>query len=418
MTSAAPAVQVVTETEIVLRDGSTVHVRPATTDDIPRLRAFLAALSDESRWFRFFSAGVNLDAAARRAADPDEGSLCRARGAEGTVVGHGTYFALRPAGRRSPSRWPTPGTGHGIATVLIAHLAHAASVAGVDTFTATVLSENRRMLRVFHDSGFPVSSRREEGEIALEFPTSLSHDARGRFEERQRAADVAAVAHVLRPSSVAVIGASGERGSIGGEVARNLRAAGFPGSLSSPAAERWPAADRRLDRRRRGRSRARCDRGGRRTRSSPSPDAARRKGVRALVVLTASGPRPVVAWLQDELLAVCRSAGMRMVGPDSLGVANLCAETALDATFAPVAPPPGNVGFAGQSGGFGIAAIDAAAARGIGFSSFVAMGDKADLSATTSSSTGSRTPTPAVVLLYLIRVREPAPVRSDRAADH
>ena len=68
------------------------------------------------------------------------------------------------------------------------------------------------MLGVFHDSGFPVSAHRSEGEVELEFPTSLSREARRRFEARQRDADVAAVAHVLRPASVAVIGASERRG--------------------------------------------------------------------------------------------------------------------------------------------------------------------------------------------------------------
>ena len=59
MTSVAPAAPVVAETDIVLRDGSTVHVRPATTEDVPRLRAFLGSLSDQSRWFRFFSGGAS-----------------------------------------------------------------------------------------------------------------------------------------------------------------------------------------------------------------------------------------------------------------------------------------------------------------------------------------------------------------------
>ena len=123
MTSAAPAVQVVTETDIVLRDGSTVHVRPSTTEDVPRLRAFLASLSDESRWFRFFSAGVDLDAAARSAAAPDDGlALIVLR--DGAVVGHGTYICGAAGGRRSPSRWRTPGTATGSPPCAAAHLAH------------------------------------------------------------------------------------------------------------------------------------------------------------------------------------------------------------------------------------------------------------------------------------------------------
>ena len=216
----------------MLRDGSTMHVRTSTVEDVPRLRAFLDALSDESRWFRFFSAGVNLDAAARSAAAPDEGlSLIALRGSEGTVVAHGTYVCDAPGRAEVAFAVADAWHGHGIATVLLAHLAHAASTAGVETFTATVLSVNHRMLGVFHESGFLISARRCEDEIQIEFPTSLSRDARRRFEERQREADVAAVEHVLRPSSVAVIGASRRLGTVGGEVVRNLIAAGFSGSL-------------------------------------------------------------------------------------------------------------------------------------------------------------------------------------------
>src|SRR6478672_241315 len=232
MTSSALSAGVAAETDVVLRDGSTVHVRPSTVEDVPRLRAFLAALSEESRWFRFFSAGVNLKAAAASAADPGDGlSLLALRGSEGTVIAHGTYICEAPGRAEVAFAVADAWHGHGIATVLLAHLAHAASTAGVETFTATVLSGNHRMLGVFHESGFLISARRSGDAIEIEFPTSLSRDARRRFEERQREADVAAVAHVLRPSSVAVIGASRRRGTVGGEVVRNLIAAGFAGSL-------------------------------------------------------------------------------------------------------------------------------------------------------------------------------------------
>ena len=127
------------------------------------------------------------------------------------------------------------------------------------------------------------------------------------------------------------------------------------------------------------------------------------KGVRALVVLTAGfaevGPEGRAR--QDELLAVCRAAGMRMVGPNCLGVANLHHQSALNATFAPGTPIPGSVAFASQSGAFGIAAIDEAAARGIGLSSFVSMGDKADLSGNDFLEYWEQDPDTSVLLLYL-----------------
>ena len=207
------------------------------------------------------------------------------------MAGHGTYIREGPGRAEVAFAVADAWHGHGIATVLLAHLAAAAAEEGIETFTATVLSENRRMLGVFHDSGFPVVARRAEGEIEIELPTSLSPAARQRFEERQRTADVAAVAHVLRPSSVAVIG--GRRG-------QGLR--GALHRVEDPAALAV----------RRGRRRARGDRRRRPTRSSTPRAACAAKGVRALVVLTAGSSRT-----SDELLAVCRSAGMRLVGPDS-----------------------------------------------------------------------------------------------------
>ncbi|MEO8690206.1 MAG: GNAT family N-acetyltransferase [Solirubrobacteraceae bacterium] len=404
MASAAPSVQVVAETDIVLRDGSTMHVRPSTIEDVARLRAFLESLSERSRWFRFFSAGINLDAAARSAAAPDDGlALIALRGT--TVVGHGTY--MREPDRRAEVAFAVADAwhGHGIATVLLAHLAHAASAAGIETFTATVLSGNHRMLGVFHESGFLVSARRSEGAIEIEFPTSLSRAARRRFEERQREADVACVGHVLRPTSVAVIGASWQPGTVGGEVVRNLLAAGFSGPLHlvngrGGEVAGQPTIPTIAD------IEGEVELAVIALPASAVLVAARAcaaKGVRALVVLTAGFAEvgPAGRARQDELLAVCRGAGIRMVGPDCLGVASPRPEIALNATVAPDAPTPGDIGFATQSGGFGIAAIHAAAARGIGFSSFVSMGNKADLSVNDFLEYWEQDPDTAVMLLYL-----------------
>jgi acetyl coenzyme A synthetase (ADP forming)-like protein len=403
VTDAPPAVAV-PEADIVLRDGSTLHVRPATPEDEPRLREFLASLSEQSRWFRYFSAGVNLDRAARSAATPDGLSLLAVRGPEGTVVGHGTYVGT---GRVAEIAFAVADAwqGHGIATVLLAHLAHAASSAGVETFRAVVLPENRRMLEVFRDSGFAATMLRVDDCMEIEFPTSLSREAQERFEARQRAADVAAVAHVLRPASVAVIGASRRPGSVGNAVVRNLLAAGYSGPLHLVNARGANVAGRQTVR-----SIGDVDEDVElaivAVPAAAVVETARQcaaKGVRALVVLTA-GFAEVGAEgraRQDELLRVCRTAGMRMVGPNCLGVANLHHQNAFNATFAPGEPTPGGVAFASQSGAFGIAAIDEAAARGIGLSSFVSMGDKADLSGNDFLEYWEQDPDTAVLLLYL-----------------
>jgi acetyl coenzyme A synthetase (ADP forming)-like protein len=406
MIAAPPPARAPCEADIVLRDGSTVHVRPTTPADEPHLRAFLASLSDQSRWFRFFSAGVNLDWAAHSAADPGDGvSLLALRGPEGAVIGHGTYLVGPPGRAEVAFAIADAWHGHGIATVLLAHLAQSASSEGIETFTASVLPSNHRMLQVFHDSGFLVSTRQSEGAIEIEFPTSLSRDARHRFEERQRAADVAAVAHVLRPASVAVIGASRRLGTVGGEVVRNLLAGSYSGPLHLVNARGGEVAGRPAVR-----SIAEVE-GDVELAIIAVPAAAvietaracATKGVRALVVLTAGFAEvgPDGRARQDELLAVCRGAGMRMVGPNCLGVANLHHQTTLNATFAPGTPTPGSVAFASQSGGFGIAAIDEAAARGIGLSSFVSMGDKADLSGNDFLEYWEQDPDTSVLLVYL-----------------
>ena len=124
---------------------------------------------------------------------------------------------------------------------------------------------------------------------------------------------------------------------------------------------------------------------------------ARRGDVRALVVLLAGGGQIDVA----ALLATCRAAGMRLIGPSCLGVVNTDPEVSLDTTFAPARPVRGRVAFASQSGAFGIAALDLAAQRGIGLSSFVSMGAKADLSGNDLLRYWEADAATDVVLLYL-----------------
>jgi acetyl coenzyme A synthetase (ADP forming)-like protein len=371
--------------DVALRDGSTVRVRHTRAEDRAPVREFLAGLSEESRWLRFFGAGVNLDDAAAVAVDDVRSfSLVAVTGADGRVIGHGIYVPEAPDAAEVAFAVADDWHAHGIATLLLAHLAEAAAAVGIDTFTAVVLPSNHRMIGVFRDSGYPVKVRSGPDEIEVSFPTSLTSEGRRRFEERERIAAVAAVEHVLRPASVAVVGASRRRGTVGGEVLHNLVAGGFTGPLwvVNPHADEIEGV------------RAVPTVG-----DLPEPvemaviavpaaavvdaaSACAELGVRALVILSAGfaevGDEGVAR--QRELMRVCREAGMRVVGPNSLGVVSTDPAISMNATFAPGAPPPGQVAFASQSGAFGIAAIDLAAERSIGLSAFVSAGDKADLS--------------------------------------
>jgi acetate---CoA ligase (ADP-forming) len=373
------------ESDIALRDGSTVHVRPVCPEDVVRIECFLSELSDEARSFRFFSAATDLDQMARLFTDTCGGtSLLAVTSDDGHVVGHGQYFPDGTGSAEVAFAVANHWQGRGIATLLLAQLAEAAAAEHVHQFTAVVLTSNRKMLGAFRDSGFPVEVSTRPGELKVTFPTTLTEDGRRRFEERERTAAVAAVGHVLQPRSVAIVGASRRPGSIGAAVMANLIAGGFVGPIypinphasmieglpAYPSLSEIPAAPELA------------------VVGVPAAqvvDVARdcaAAGVGALVVLSAGFSEVGEAGeqRQRELVAVCRAAGMRLVGPNCLGVINTDAGVSLNASFAPGAPPPGRVGFASQSGAFGIAALDLARTHGIGLSSFVSAGDKADLS--------------------------------------
>jgi acyl-CoA synthetase (NDP forming)/GNAT superfamily N-acetyltransferase len=387
--------------DVVLRDGSTARVRQAGPDDVPAVRDFLARLEPEARWFRFFSAGINLERAAHDAVAPLGGrALLVLTGEDERVVGHAIYAATEPGEAEVAFAIDGAWQGRGLATTLLAHLADAAADDGVTVFSAITLAGNHRMIGVFRDSGFPVEVKAAPGELHIRFPTSLTPEGRHRFEARERDAAVAAVAHVLRPSSVLLVADSAERGTAGGEALRNLAESGFAGGMhavlgagDAPAgvltARRIADVPRKVEL----------------AVLALAPDGvlaaarecARRGDVRALVVLLDDGGRVDTG----RLLATCRAAGIRLVGPHCLGVVNNDPASSLNATFAPARAAPGRVAFALQSGAFGIAALDLAAQRGVGLSSFVSMGAKADLSGNDLLQFWEADAGTDVVLLYL-----------------
>lgn len=372
-------------TDVVLSDGSTVEVRPVRAEDCAELVAFLRSLSERSRWMRFMSGAPDIERAAQWAAEVDyRNRYGLVAVAGGAVVAHGAY--QRTDGDRAEVAFAVADAwqGRGLATILLGHLAEAASSNGVSLFEAEVLAANHRMLEVFRDSGFPLETRVRPGTICVEFPTSFSPEAAERFERREQAAAEAAVRRFFFPGSVAVIGASRTRGTIGGETFRNLLVTGFSGPVFpvNPKAEVVQSV-----------------------RAYPSvadvpgqvdlavivvPAAAvidvagecGRKGVRGLVVISAgfSETGEEGRARQSELLEVCARSGMRLIGPNCMGILNTAEDVRLNATFAPIWPPHGRVGFLSQSGALGLAVIDYANELGLGLSSFVSVGNKADIS--------------------------------------
>ena len=381
-------------------------MRPADAEALTR---FLEALSPQASWFRFLG-GVDAGRAARRLVEHGIGLLATA-GAQGEIVAHACCVPDAPGQAEVAFAVAEAWEGRGIATLLLVELAELADAAGIATLTAVVHPGNHRMLNVFRDSGFPLELTSEPGELHVRMPARLGPDVVERFEARDRVAAVAAVRHVLEPASIAVVGASRDPGSVGGAVLRNLLAAPFAGAtypinlhaaevagckaFASLADVPGPVelaviavpADAVLDVAR----------------------ACAARAVRALVVLSAGFGEagPDGRRRQDELLGICRDAGMRLVGPNCLGVLNTDPAVRLDATFAPGRPAPGRIAYASQSGAYGIAALGLAARRGLGLSSFVSLGDKADLSGNDFLRYWEQDEHTDIVLLYLESLGNP-----------
>ena len=406
--SAPPAYPAELEADVALRDGSIAHIRPIRAEDEPRLLAFLRELSNDDRRMRFFSLGNDLSGTAHAEADVDyvhSLGLLATVGSPERIVGHALYA---PSGeRRAEVAFAIAAEyqGRGLATILLGQLADAAAANGIDTFEAVVLTENRRMLDVFRESGFPVKTRYEWHNVEATFPTSLTPQALARFEQREELAAASALRRVLCPRSVAVIGASDKPAAVGFAVLRNLRAAAVSQSICpiNPSATTIQslASFASLD-------------------DIPGPvdlaiiavpskhvlavaEQCGRKGVHALIVLTAGFAEvgPEGQERQSELLRICRSYGMRLIGPNCIGAINTDPAAPLNATFGPLMPPPGRIGMATQSGALGLAAIDFTAARGLGFSSLVSMGNKADISGNDLLGYWHSDPRTDVILLYL-----------------
>jgi acetyl coenzyme A synthetase (ADP forming)-like protein len=394
--------------DVVLRDGSTVRIRVMRPEDEAGLCTLLTELSEESRWLRFYCLqnSASLAAEAHREANLDQAfGLIAYSGDKERVVGHAFYIAIDEERAEVAFTIANDFQSRGLGTILLGQLAEVAAANGIKVFEAEVVAANHPMLRVFRGSGFPVEVNAFAGQLQVVFPTSFSTEARQLFERRESIAAVNALKLFFEPRAVAVIGASRTRGTIGGEILHNLLSYGFKGAIYpvNPTAtsienvQSYPSVA-----------------------DVPGPvdlavivvpaakvvDVANqcaRKGVRALVVISAGFSETGTEGKarQAELVKVCRSAGMRLIGPNCMGIANTNPTVLLDATFAPGIPPRGRVGFSSQSGALGLAIMEFANSLGLGLSTFVSVGNKADISGNDLLRYWESDDETDVILLYL-----------------
>jgi acetyl coenzyme A synthetase (ADP forming)-like protein len=396
------------EDDVILRDGRTVRLRPASEADRPLVEDYLIGLSDETRRLRFWTPSIDVTGIAESAVReeyPDHLTVLALMGGDGRVVGGAQYVRENATRAELSVSVADDLQGVGLGSHLVGRIVDEAYRAGIERLDAEILPENHRMIEVFRESGYPSSIRSKPGSVEVEIMTTPTEEASARFEEREAHASANSVRSILEPHAVAVIGASRDPASIGGRLLRNLLTYPFrgavypvnPSAASVQGVRAYPTIEDVPDP---------VDVAFVAVKAALVPDIAEacgRKGVRGLVVISAgfsetSGEGPA---RQAELVETCRRWGMRLVGPNCMGVVNTDDEVGLNGTFASIAPQPGSVGFLSQSGAVGIAVMQETARRGIGLSSFVSVGNKADISGNDLLTYWSEDPRTAVVLLYL-----------------
>ncbi|MEP6910264.1 MAG: GNAT family N-acetyltransferase [Actinomycetota bacterium] len=395
--------------DVILRDGGTLRLRPPLAADGDALVAFLSDLSVQSLYFRFHGAPELGRRLVEPFLDPDWfeggaliGTLVNGEGEQ--IVALASYSRLRdPAVAEAAFTVADAHQRRGIGIRLLEQLAERGAAVGIERFVAEVMPENRAMLGVFESAGFSVSRELDRGTIEVAFPIARTEEYLTHVDERDHLGVVASLRPFFAPTSVAIVGASSRPESIGGRLFRNVLEAEFTGAAypinrsGEPVSgvrayksfEELPeVADLAVI----------CLPGAHVLESAEEALAA---GVRAICVISAgfaeTGSEGNAR--QEQLLALVRAHGGRLIGPNCLGIA--VAGPRLNATFGPRALPPGSIGFSSQSGALGLALLEKAAERNLGLSAFISIGNKADVSSNDLLEYWEDDPETKLVLLYL-----------------
>jgi acyl-CoA synthetase (NDP forming)/L-amino acid N-acyltransferase YncA len=402
--------------DAVLADGGLIHIRTVAASDVAGLRALYASASERHTHLRFNLRRLTAEgylAMLLAPSDSDRHAVLAC--ADGSVVGVAAFERL--AGTQS-TEWAAvslyvaeDSQGEGIGTLLLEHLASLARRAGIRRFVADIPHTDDSMIAFVRDSGLETTATLDDEVLRVVVDLQPGQRMVAAIAERERAADAASLSPLLEPRSIAVVGASDRDGSVGHQVLCNILEGGFTGtvqavnphhnsvlgvpSVPSPAdlAEAPDLAVIAVP-------------------AGEVPDVVRacgERGARSVLLLgsgfgeTGNAGRE----LQDEVLAIARDYGMRLVGPNCVGVLNTDPDVRLDATFAVLPMQPGQLGLLSQSGAFGIAFLVAAARCGLGVSQFVSVGSKADVSGNDMLLCWEDDPRTQVIGMYLESLGDP-----------
>ena len=375
---------------LILRDGSTAFIRLSEPGDRDTLREFFHRLSPVSKRRRFFSGADPAEALLARQCDSSDPrsqlTLIVNRIVEGAsrIIATGSYVARDDTTAEVAFAVDDEFQGKGLGGLLLERLALFAARHGFVRFWALTRVENRLMLETFRQSGFPLHSKVEDECVEIDFTVAPSEDSVSRSEMRDRVFTTASLRPFFRPRSIAFIGASRDTSSMGRRILDALSAGGFHGPIYAvnpntsrvgslatyPSARQIPQGtdlaivaiprDEVLT----------------------AVDDCAAAGIRALVVITAGFAEADEDGraLQEKLLERVRGHGMRLVGPNSMGLLNTDPDVRLNASLFHSLPPHGGVAMSSPSGALGLAMLALARHRQLGVSTFINTGNKADVS--------------------------------------
>jgi acetyltransferase len=400
-------------TSVALKDGSSLHLRPIQMSDEEKLLALFNRLSKHTIYLRFHHVLNHMSREeARRFCTVDYYNTFALVGTLGEdvderIIAVGRY-AKQPGAERAQIAFEVEDKyqGLGIGSHLLDQLAYIAREKGIISFEAEVLAENQDMMNVLINSGFTMHRQMQGTTYVGIMDLSPTAIVEQKTVEREKFASIASLRAFLNPKSVAVIGASRRPNTIGNFVFRNLIQQDFKGVVYpvNPNAEviaaikAYPSVldipgDIDLA-----------------TIIVPAEkvqqivEECAHKGAKGVVVFSSGFSDtgdPEGMERQDKLLKTIRSYGMRMLGPNCMGMVNTNPDINLNATFSPVFPPHGNIAFATQSGVLGSAILMYANSLNIGLSTFVSIGNRADISSNELLQYWEDDPDTDVVLLYL-----------------
>ncbi|MEP7193894.1 MAG: GNAT family N-acetyltransferase [Actinomycetota bacterium] len=395
------------EADVVLRDGRTAHLRPITPQDAEALQRMHVAQSAESTFLRFFTPMPRLtENLLRQFTQVDHtNQVAIVALIRGEIVGLANYDRVDERQAEVAFNISDAHQGRGLGSVLLEHLAAAARERGIYRFVADILPQNRKMLAVFREAGYVVTDHFDHGVIALAFDIDPTDRSLAVMEAREHGSEAASLSALLQPQSIVVIGASRDPDSIGARVLRHVIRAGFTGRVYAvnPTASELQGVRCYAD-----------------VSDVPGPvdvalvvvpaeavprvvDDCRHAGVRGLIVMSGGFAEMGAEGLdrQRELVRVARANGMRLIGPNSMGLLNTSPQIRLNASLAAELPPVGGLALFSQSGALGVAALASARRRGLGVSSFVSAGNRADVSGNDCMQYWEEDPDTSVVGLYL-----------------